>query len=214
MPRVGFCDITGQTNERSMLAALVPAGVLCGNKVPTMVFSDTNDEDRLFLWLAVANSLPFDWMLRRIVTTTVNYFLLRSLPFPKLVRNSLRARRLISAAQEIRQLSEQGQGGGDPLRIGQLRAEIDVQVAAAYGLGYSDLELILEDFPLLDRSQQPIRGESRSRVTADVLLYRASRMFKIAVTEPEARVDEARKAGAAPYVPSESISEDGEHTEA
>src|SRR5439155_19611829 len=25
-PRIGFCDITGQTNERSLLAALVPPG--------------------------------------------------------------------------------------------------------------------------------------------------------------------------------------------
>ncbi|MEH6246640.1 restriction endonuclease, partial [Salmonella enterica subsp. enterica serovar Mbandaka] len=31
--RVGFCDIAGQTNERSMLASFIPAGVICGNKV-------------------------------------------------------------------------------------------------------------------------------------------------------------------------------------
>jgi hypothetical protein len=37
--RIGFCDITGQTNERTMLAARIPAGSVCGNKVPTITFS-------------------------------------------------------------------------------------------------------------------------------------------------------------------------------
>src|SRR5579871_4686396 len=56
--RAGFCDITGQTNERSMLAALVPPGVICGNKVPTITFEgDEADISRLHLWLAMANSL-------------------------------------------------------------------------------------------------------------------------------------------------------------
>src|SRR5207247_8059893 len=82
--RVGFCDITGQTNERSMLAALVPARTVCGNKVPTVTFPNDSREQRLLLWLAIVNSISFDWALRRLVTTTVNYFLLNSVPFPKL----------------------------------------------------------------------------------------------------------------------------------
>lgn len=59
--RAGFCDITGQTNERSMLAVLIPPGVVCGNKVPTVTFPNDTAESRLFLWLAIVNSLPFDW---------------------------------------------------------------------------------------------------------------------------------------------------------
>ena len=35
---LGFCDITGQTNERTVLAAPIPSGVVCGNKVPTVDF--------------------------------------------------------------------------------------------------------------------------------------------------------------------------------
>ena len=80
--RVGFCDIAGQTNERSLMAALIPAGVVCGNKVPTILFPEDPSEERLLVWTAIANSFVFDWMLRRVLTTTVNYFLLQSVPLP------------------------------------------------------------------------------------------------------------------------------------
>ena len=72
--RVGFCDIAGQTNERSLMAALIPPGVICGNKVPTILFPEDTSEERLQVWTAIANSFAFDWMLRRVLTTTVNYF--------------------------------------------------------------------------------------------------------------------------------------------
>lgn len=38
-PRAGFCDITGHANERTVLAAILPGGVICGNKVPTCRFT-------------------------------------------------------------------------------------------------------------------------------------------------------------------------------
>ena len=46
-PRIGFCDISGQTNERTMLAALIPRDVVCGNKVPTVSFSSSFPEERM-----------------------------------------------------------------------------------------------------------------------------------------------------------------------
>ncbi len=43
--RAGFCDIAGQTNERSLMAALIPPGVACGNKVPTILFPEDPSEE-------------------------------------------------------------------------------------------------------------------------------------------------------------------------
>ena len=82
--RIGFCDVTGQTNERTVLAARIPADVVCGNKVPTIRLATTvaPHNEMTDVWLAVANSLTFDWLARRVVTTSLNFFLLRSLPFP------------------------------------------------------------------------------------------------------------------------------------
>ena len=83
--RFGFCDITGQTNERSMLAAWIPSGAVCGNKVPTVTFEGSKRVTPAAVghaWLAIANSLPFDWLLRRMLTTTVNFFLLLKVGLP------------------------------------------------------------------------------------------------------------------------------------
>ena len=201
-PRAGFCDILGQTNERSMLAALVPPGVVCGNKVPTVRFPHDAGEDRLFLWLAVVNSVPFDWALRRIVTTTANYFLLRSAPFPALRPDSPQGVLLVEAARGLHDI-DAGAGAADAWRAAELRASIDLAVHEAYGLDFAELELMLNDFPLLDRGQPPLAGEARSTVTRDLLLGRAAAHFGRPCGEYEARWRAAREAGAAPYVPSE-----------
>ena len=149
--RVGFCDIAGQTNERSLMASLIPAGVICGNKVPTILFPEDPSEERLLVWVSIANSFAFDWMLRRVLTTTVNYFLLQSVPMPKLAKDGLPWKRLVSAARELRKLDTAGASRETYERVAHLRGEIDAEVAVAYALCLEDMELVLQDFPLLDR---------------------------------------------------------------
>lgn len=203
--RAGFCDITGQTNERSLLAALIPPGVICGNKVPTILFPDDPSEDRLLAWVAVANSIPFDWMLRRVLTTTVNYFLLQSVPMPKLAKDGLPWKKLVSSARELRRFDTAGTSLALLNRTAQLRAEIDAEVAVAYGLGMEDLELMLHDFPILDRGQPPLPGEEKSTITCDTLLAAAAKRFGRQVAPWSERASQARSLGAVAYVPSEIV---------
>ncbi|GIK51470.1 MAG: hypothetical protein BroJett014_04430 [Planctomycetota bacterium] len=200
--RAGFCDITGQTNERTMLAALVPPGVVCGNKVPTVRFINDTREERLYLWLAVVNSFSFDWALRRIVTTTVNYFLLNSMPLPKLSLDSAVGRTVVAASREL-SLIDSAVNAIDIWKVAHLRASIDVGVHAAYGLDFKDLELMFQDFPLLDRAQPPLRGEQRSTVTRDFVLSHASEYFNLQHNAFADRLSAASAVGAVPYVPSE-----------
>ncbi|MCK6550185.1 N-6 DNA methylase, partial [Myxococcota bacterium] len=124
--RAGFCDITSQTNERSMLAALIPAGVVCGNKVPTVTFADDASDTRLLSWVAIVNSLPFDWALRRVVTTTVNYFVLRSVPMPALAPGI--AQELAAAARALWD-ADRGVAPLGAWAVAELRAYVDVEVA-------------------------------------------------------------------------------------
>ncbi len=201
--RAGFCDITGQTNERSMLAALVPSGVVCGNKVPTITFDNDPSIHRLYVWLAIANSVPFDWMLRRVVTTTVNYFVLQSLPLPAIPVNSLPWRTLVMNARKLHDLDSSGRAPHDAWEIAEARVAIDLVVATAYGVTYEDLALMLEDFPLLDRGQPPIAAENRSTVTRDFILTRAAQRFGEPTANAGERLSAARAMGAIPYVPSE-----------
>lgn len=210
--RAGFCDIAGQTNERSLMAALIPPGVVCGNKVPTILFSDES-KDRLLVWVAIANSIPFDWMLRRVITTTINYFLLQSIPMPKLVEDGLPWKKLLACATELATLDTAGASSTTWDRMAALRAEIDAEVAVAYGLSVEDMALMLDDFPILDRGQPPLSGEPKSTITRDLALATAAKRMGASAREWERRVSLARELGARAYVPSEIASESSDFDE-
>lgn len=201
--RVGFCDIAGQTNERSLMASLIPAGVVCGNKVPTILFPEDPSEERLLVWVSIANSFVFDWMLRRVLTTTVNYFLLKSVPLPNLTKDGLPWKKLVSAARELRTLDCAGATHETYERMAQLRAGIDAEVAVAYGLDLKDLELVLQDFPILDRGQLGLPGEAKSTITRDTVLAAMAKRAGSGSTVWSHRAVEARALGAMAYVPSE-----------
>lgn len=202
--RVGFCDITGQTNERSVMAALIPAGVVCGNKVPTILFPNDPTEERMLAWCAIVNSLPFDWLARRIITTTINYFLLVSLALPRLVKDGLPWRRLVAAARELRSLDTAGSNNRILARAAKLRAFIDAEIAVAYGLKFEALVAMMDDFPLLDRGQPALLDEERSTITKDFMLLTAAKRMKRQTRHWAARVEAADKLGAIAYVTSEA----------
>lgn len=199
--RIGFCDITGQTNERSLLVARIPHGVVCGNKVPTLAFAD-GAEDREDLFLALTNSLVVDWMLRRIVTTTVNFFLLDTLSLPRVDEGTDVGRELIALARRL--TSAEGDPAVASWQVGQWRARSDALVAAAWGLDLGDMELVLRDFPLLDRGQPTLEGEVKSTVTADCVLAALAEVLSVEHPSSE-RAHNARLAGANPYVPAEFV---------
>lgn len=196
--RVGFCDIAGQTNERSMMSAVIPPNVICGNKVPTLLFPKSTTKDILYLWQGITNSFVFDWMIRRVVSTTINYFLLFSIPLPNIKETSPISKKIISKS---RQLSMMGKDFYDGSKMPQLRAEIDVLVAQAYGLDLDDLKLILSDFPLLDKKQRPIANEKKSSITTDLLLSMAAKEWKLDCNIFDKRLKQQKNSNA--YIPSE-----------
>lgn len=213
--RAGFCDIAGQTNERSLMAALIPPGVVCGNKVPTILFPGET-KDRLFVWVAIANSIPFDWMLRRVMTTTINYFLLQSIPMPRIVEGGLPWKKLLLCATELARLDAAGASPMTLERVAILRAEIDAEVAVAYGISLETFALMLDDFPILDRGQPALPGELKSTITRDTALAAATKRMGLHGGEWQLRATEAKLRGARPYIPSavaasvgESSGEDG-----
>ncbi len=196
--RIGYCDIAGQTNERSMMATVIPESIICGNKVPTLLFNGERKEDYQYFWLGIVNSIVYDWMLRRVLTTTVNYFLLWSLPFPTIDIDSEIAQKIIVLSKE---LSEMGPEYYLEDKSGKLRAEIDVLVAKAYDLKYDDLVLILEDFPLLDRGQPNIKG--KKTITKALILAAAEELFEEKDNSNRLLSNKLFRLGARPYILSE-----------
>lgn len=204
--RVGFCDITGQTNERAMLAARIPRGAVCGNKVPTITFAEHPDPDAAAdLWLAIVNSFAFDWLLRRLMTTTVNYFLLRGVPFPRTTTDSADGRRLIELARLVDAGYRDKTAAGGPRQLAEWRAEMDALVFRAYGLSVADARVVFEDFPLLDRGQVALPGEARSTITRDLVLDTFARLDG-GESDPATakRLADALVLGATAYVPAEA----------
>jgi hypothetical protein len=182
--RAGFCDVTGQTNERSLLATLIPAGHPAGNKVPTV---STDSASCHLAWISLANSFLVDFLIRQKISTTINFFYLEGTPVPRptcgqasFSELSAHAARLVSITPEI-QLAEPALDLRDRAR---LRAEIDAIVAGLYDLLPAEFGYVLTTFPLLDRDQPPLpddlfvrwnkqgkpKLEPRSYVTRDTAL--------------------------------------------
>lgn len=195
--RMGFCDIAGQTNERAMQAAFIPAGCACGNKVPTLMF---DDDDAAMLWLGIVNSFVFDWVVRRYITNTINFFILENLPFPSIDQDGILAQSIIDRVRRITEMEDGDDGWSrDELWAYALeRANLDALVFEAYGLNASEMDMILADFPLVDQVNTQLTGGLKPTM----LLVRAH------VVGDKGAIDEAKEAcmrGAMPYVPNEHM---------
>ncbi len=184
--RIGFCDVTGPTNERTLIAALLPPHTICGHIVPTILFEEQRSQWRLLYWLAVANSYVVDYIARKKVSLHMSYTVVESLPFPVVDRNDPRARCLVTLSARLscagpemidfwNELASDGwvpaassgslvAGELDEARRLQLRAEIDAIVARdLFNLTRSELEYVLDVFPTQRRYQETQFGEFRSR---------------------------------------------------
>lgn len=198
--RAGYCDIAGQTNERAMMSAVIPRNVVCGNKVPTIIFPNDSSGDLIYLWIGITNSFVFDWMIRRIISTTVNYFLLFSIPMPTLSLDSDIAQEIIKKTKQLAVMN--GNYYTSDL-MGDLRGDIDVLVARAYGLNFKDMSLILSDFPIMDRKQPRIGSEKKSTVTRDLVLSKCEHFFDNVAGTYTYRYEQAKKKDAHAYIPTE-----------
>jgi len=205
--RAGFCDITGHANERTILASVIPARAVCGNKVPTCEFTGP-DAGAPMVWTAVANSFVVDWIARRRVSTTLNFFHLEELPFPRISSESEDGQVLAQATTDLVQASLGGIRLDGPA-VGQLRTRIDVVVARAFGVDLDDIALMMADFGALDRAwPSDHRGVTRDAILdayAIVLGRSGARLTELGIDPGRgpARLDERmawhRAEGAFPY---------------
>jgi hypothetical protein len=184
--RAGFCNVTGQTNERSLLAAMVPGECPAGNTVG--IVEATPDATGTYLmWVAVANSFIPDFLIRQKITTHINFFYLETLPFVRPLIGSPESEELTTKAGRLSSITPEIQLADPALDLrerARLRAEIEAIVAGLYDLSPAEFGYILTTFPLLDRDQPPLPGdffvrwnkqgkpklEPRSYVTRDTAL--------------------------------------------
>lgn len=95
--RLAFRDVAASTNERTMIACVLPPNVFCPHTVTLeIVYHDevANGKWRLnvsslaanerFYLLAIFNSFVVDYQLRQKVTNHLSYFIVYNLPLPRL----------------------------------------------------------------------------------------------------------------------------------
>jgi hypothetical protein len=166
--RIGFCDVASPTNERSLIAAPIPPDTICGHSVPTIILTGGDAADMLF-WLAVANSLSMDFIVRKRVALHLTYTIMDSLPFPRDRHSIAAAEAIIARAYALSACGREMEGFrriaagtpgipqciepvDDPDARARLLAEVEVLVAReVYGLSRDDLLFLLDPDDILGR---------------------------------------------------------------
>jgi hypothetical protein len=166
--RIGFCDVASPTNERSLIAALIPPDAVCGHSVPTIVLEGGGPADMMF-WLGVANTLCMDFIVRKRVALHLTFTIMDSLPFPRDWRSTPAAEAIIARAFTLSACGPEMEGFRatapgtpgipadlapveDPDARARLMAEIEVLVAReVYGLSRDDLLFLLDPDNILGR---------------------------------------------------------------
>ena len=179
---MGWRDITNATNERTVIASVVPR-VGVGNKIPLFIFNRRVPPERAAAMLANLSALVLDFTARqKLGGTTLNYFYLKQ--FPVLAPDRYteadlsfivsRVLELTYTAHDIAAWARDLGHHGPPFtfditRRAHLRAELDAYYARLYGLDLEDLRYILDP--------QDTMGEGYPSETFRVLKDRELRDF-------------------------------------
>jgi hypothetical protein len=173
--RLVFRDIANATNERSLIATVIPPGIVCHNKAPVIrphtiepseddlgdsplhsVFERIFTDRELFTALGLLNSIPFDYLVRTKLDTSMSVYVLEESQMPRLTDGddwfqyiSERSARLNSYGEAFEEMRNR-LGGISPAtersERNELQAEIDAAAFHAYGLERREVQYILDDF--------------------------------------------------------------------
>ena len=178
--RIVFRDIAAATNERTLIAAVIPPGVVCHNTVRslrpyTLNPSRTNLSEtplrsiyerifsarELFVLLGLLNSLPFDSLMRTKTDTHILDYKIRESQLPRLTDGddwfhyiSQRAAQLNCYGEAFEEMRNR-LGGLEPAvneteRL-ELQAEIDAAAFHAYGINRREMKFVLDDFHRVEK---------------------------------------------------------------
>ncbi|KHD04995.1 hypothetical protein PN36_18840 [Candidatus Thiomargarita nelsonii] len=147
--RLGFRDVARNTDERTMIATVLPPKIFTGNTLVTSKFPKNNAQ--LIAIIGLLNSFVVDALIRQKVTAHCNIFYVYQLPIPRLTEKDSafnpivnRAAKLICTTPEFDDLAKQAGLGSHKNGVthlderAQIRAELDGMVAHLYGLTYEE----------------------------------------------------------------------------
>ena len=181
-PRLAFRDIASDTNERSMVAAVLPANVGAQNtlwvSIPKRYALDGDkvtvtqqDMETLFFAQSFFNSLVFDWVIRCSIAIHVNKTYIWRMPMPqptaaeiatnpeflRLARNGLRLSAYYNKEAFEPLFPQLGLDTSDRIttekQAAMARRENDLTIIRLYGLDKYDMEVILNSFSVMNNNR-------------------------------------------------------------
>jgi hypothetical protein len=184
---LGFTDVTSPTNERTMIATIIPfAGV--GHTMP-LIFPKHEPIVAVSLLLANLNSFAFDYIGRqKIGGIHYTYFILKQIPvlthqqYKEGVENKIliRVLELSYTGYDMRPFAEEvwtelhstdqrqnnfstGPFIWDEERRFLIRCELDAIYFHLYDVNRDDIAYIMETFPIVKRKDEQRYGEYRTK---------------------------------------------------
>ena len=183
--RLAFRRIASSTNVRCVISCIVPSHVFLLNNAPFVFLRIDGKVPKgppyyhAIAYLAgIFNSYVFDFVLRKRISTTLNFFYLFQTPIPPYA-NSVFCNKIASIAARLSAIDESfedlavsiGTKSGHismKERIG-LTAELNAVVAKHYGLAHGELDLILDSFDGFKEDDQILKMEGDITWTDDLV---------------------------------------------
>jgi len=158
--RIGYRSIASSTNERTMIATILPHSVFFGHSINAT--SDNISYHDLLYITSILNSFTLDFSLRQRVSANLTMFYIYQLPIPRLTKKDPsfkpiidRAASLVCTTPEFDDLAKEvgldshKNGVTDDVERNRIRAELDGLIAHLYGLTEEEFAYILTTFPLV-----------------------------------------------------------------
>ena len=155
-PRIAFRDVARATDNRTVIAALVPGETVIVHKAPYLLWPSGTARDQAYL-LGMLSSMVLDWYARRFVEINLSFYIFDSLPIPDPgeghpVRDRVTEIAGRLAAVDMR-FSEWAAQAGVPVGTAndeaakqELVFELDACVAHLYGLDEADIAVVYDTF--------------------------------------------------------------------
>ena len=139
--RLAYRDVASSTNRLTLIAAIVPAGVVTTHTL--FCSREPLDDDQLLFLCGMFNSFVANYLVRLQVSTHVTVSLLSRLPIPKPPRDSDAFRLVSSCARALCSRLD-----------GSHHAQLQATAARLYRVSRTQLQHVLDTFPLVSMEER------------------------------------------------------------